>query len=56
MTPASDTDAHDTLGPAAAGMDRYDSFESDGALVVYDLENENAWLQSDDHVDLAEWR
>jgi hypothetical protein len=54
MTPTSD--AFDTLGPDASEMDRYASFESGDDVVVYDQENENAWLQSDGWVALSEWR
>lgn len=51
-----DTDDYETIGPDAPEMHRYARFESGEDLVVYDRENENAWIQSDGSVELTEWR
>lgn len=47
------TDATDSHGAPATDDDRYRSYEADdGSLVLYDDENDHAWVQSDAAVDL----
>lgn len=42
-----------TLGPDAAAYERYATIELDeGVVLLYDREEEEAWLQSDVAVDL----
>lgn len=42
-----------TLGPDAAGYERYATVELDeGVVLLYDREEEDAWLQSDAAVEL----
>jgi len=61
-TPDTELDADDrsnrrypTLGIDAASLSRYDDVEADdGDLLVYDVENEDAWVQSTVHADRAD--
>lgn len=47
------TDAPDTHEGPATGDDRYRTYEADdGSFVLYDGENDHAWVQSDTTVDL----
>jgi hypothetical protein len=44
-----------TLGLDAVSLSRYDDIEAaDGDLLVYDVENEDAWIQSTVYADRAD--
>lgn len=52
-TSTDDADEYTTVGPDAAGYDRYAAVSlADGELLLYDRDEEDAWLQSDAPVDL----
>jgi len=56
-TPSSPTDHNPTVGVDAQDYDRYaDLTTADGEVIVYDLDVETAWIQSDVAVDLKTHR
>jgi hypothetical protein len=56
MTPQPDDHDQDALpGMSPAETDRYDEVQlGDGGLIIYDTEDEEAWVQAGDAVDLVE--
>jgi len=50
-------DAEATMGPDALDYERYGAVETaDDELIVYDVDDSGAWLQSSAFVDLGERR
>jgi hypothetical protein len=50
-----DADEYTTVGPDAVDYARYATVTlADGAVLLYDREYEEAWIQSDAPVDVAE--
>ncbi len=46
-------DGEPTMGPGALSYDRYESVETaDDELIVYDTDDDDAWIQSSVFVDL----
>jgi len=53
---AADSTTPPTAGPDARSFDRFAGVVlDDGRCIVYDRDSQDAWLQSSDAVDLAEW-
>jgi hypothetical protein len=58
MSADTDTDADGgefaTVGPDGADLDDYGTIDlENGQVLVYSREHEDAWIQSDDYVDLG---
>lgn len=47
-------DSENSRDRAEPDFDRYETLSDDGAVVVYDTENHDAWLKSDDAVEIEE--
>ncbi len=48
----SPTDAEPTMGPDALSYDRYAAVETGDDLIVYDLHDDEGWIQSSTFVEL----
>lgn len=49
-------DRYPTRGPDASEYERYSHVTTDEDVILYDGDNEEAWIQADDTLALREWR
>lgn len=52
-TRSADDPPYGTVGLDAAPLDRYEQVTLEDGILIYDTENETAWLQSDVTVELG---
>lgn len=55
-TPADDAARHPTTGVDAATYERYAAVETDGDVIIYDRDCEDAWIQSARWLTVEEYR
>lgn len=54
--PGGNHDERPTNGPATDGCCRYRYVETEGEILIYDADREDAWIQASESVDIEAWR
>ena len=49
-------DSGSTVWPGTDSFDRYSYVQTDDAYIIYDADEESAWVQAQETLDLDEWR